>query len=58
MATPEDTPAEVEGQHHRYRGSRIPWFVHLIWLTFWLFAVSYIVIYLFPKMRTELLPPP
>ena len=29
MAAPENTPPEVEAQHHRYRGSKIPWYVHL-----------------------------
>jgi len=58
MATPENTLPETEGQHHRYRGSRIPWFVHLLWLSFWLFALTYIMVWLFPSMRTELLSPP
>lgn len=58
MPAPENTPAEVEGQHHRYRGSKIPWYVHLIWVGFWLFAVGYVIVWLFPKMRTELLSPP
>jgi hypothetical protein len=58
MAAPENTPAEVEGQYHRYRGSKIPWYVHLIWLTFWLIAISYTLAWLLPKMRTELLSPP
>lgn len=58
MAMPENTPAEVEAQHHRYRSHKIPWYVHLIWVTFWLFAISYTIVWLFPKLRTELLAPP
>jgi hypothetical protein len=57
MTTPEQSPPQEE-QHHRYITNRIPWYVHLIWISFWLFAVVYIVRYLFPAIQKELLSPP
>ena len=49
---PEDTPAEVENRFHTYVGNRIPWYVRLIWLCFWVFAVYYVITYLFPDLQT------
>lgn len=47
-----------EGQHHTYEGHGIPWFVRLMWLVFWAFALGYVVNYLLPAMQSELLSPP
>jgi hypothetical protein len=58
MATPEDRPAAVENENHTYAGSRIPWFVHVLWLLFWIFAIGYTLAYLVPALRKELLTPP
>jgi hypothetical protein len=58
MAAPENRPAEVEHQHHRYIGSQVPWYVSLLWILFWAFAIYYVLHYLFPVLRTELLSPP
>lgn len=58
MAAIENRSAEAEHKEHRYIGNQIPWYVHLIWVTFWLFAVIYTLIYLLPALRTELLSPP
>ena len=58
MATVEDRQqhtAEVEHQYHSYTGNRIPWYVRLIWLLFWIFAVYYMVVYVVPTMQVELL---
>jgi len=52
------TAPEVEHQLHNYKTSRIPWFVHLIWISFWIVAVSYIWRYLIPAMRVEIPNPP
>lgn len=54
----EHTPADVEHQYHQYVGNRIPWYVRLIWIGFWCFAVYYVIRYLFPDLQTELLAPP
>ncbi len=49
---------EAEGRHHAYRSSVIPWYVHLIWVTFWILAIVYIFSNLVPKMRVEVFNPP
>jgi hypothetical protein len=63
MAEPDTTPtteidtatADVEGQYHAYEGSRIPWYVRLIWILFWVFAVYYVIKYLFPDLQFQFL---
>ncbi|HVX62198.1 MAG TPA: hypothetical protein VHC19_16390 [Pirellulales bacterium] len=50
--------ADEENQFHSYVGNRIPWYVRLIWIGFWCFAVYYTVRYLFPDLQTELLHAP
>jgi hypothetical protein len=52
------TNAEEERKRLRYRGSHIPWFVHCIWIIFWVIAIGYVLTYLFPAIRTEFLSPP
>ena len=54
MAAPENTPPEIEHQHHNYVGNAIPWYVRAIWIGFWIFAVSYTIRFLFPAMQLEL----
>lgn len=54
MTEPETTSAEAENQYHHYTGNRIPWYVRLMWLFFWIFAVTYTVRFLFPAVRAEL----
>jgi hypothetical protein len=49
---------EAEGRFHTYVGNRIPWYVRLIWLCFWVFAAYYVISYLFPELQTEILNPP
>lgn len=53
---PESTSAETEHQFHNYTGNAIPWYVRLIWIGFWIFAIYYTVQYLFPAVRLELFP--
>ena len=54
MTEVEQNSAEVEGQYHHYTGNRIPWYVRLIWVGFWAFAVYYTIAYMFPAIQTEL----
>ena len=54
MSEVENTTAEVEHQHHHYRSNEIPWYVRLIWIGFWVFAVYYTIRYLFPALQVEL----
>jgi hypothetical protein len=55
---PDEGAAEVEHQYHHYTGNRIPWYVRLLWLLFWVFAIYYALTYLFPALRVELVSPP
>jgi hypothetical protein len=50
--------AEAESQYHNYTGNRIPWYVRLLWLGFWVLAVYYVVSYLVPALSVELAAPP
>ena len=54
----EQTSAKVETRWHSYVGNRIPWYVRLIWILFWVFAVYYTITYLFPKLQVEIFDPP
>lgn len=56
MAEFDRTPIEADDQFHHYRGNVIPWFVRLIWIGFWIFAITYAIRYLLPAVQTELLP--
>jgi hypothetical protein len=47
--------AESEHRYHRYTGTRIPWYVHLMWVLFWTFAVLYVLRWLFPEIQLEFL---
>jgi hypothetical protein len=67
QATPPTTPdsaagdpgsAAREGRFHTYVGARIPWYVRLIWLAFWVFAAVYVIRYLFPALQVEITNPP
>ncbi len=54
---PTEGPTE-EGRWHSYVGHRIPWYVRLIWLMFWVFAIYYTIAFLFPALRVEIITPP
>ena len=58
--TPVDSSSspEAESRFHTYVGNRIPWYVRLIWVCFWVFAIYYVITYLFPDLQTEILNPP
>ncbi len=47
-----------ERQFHRYAGNRIPWYVRAIWICFWCFVIYYLIAYLFPAMKVEVVSPP
>ena len=50
-------PIDVEDQYHHYSGNRIPWYVRLMWLGFWVLAIAYSIRLLFPAVQEELLAP-
>lgn len=54
----DESAADAEHRFHHYTSNRIPWYVRLVWLLFWVFAVYYTLQYLFPAMRIELTSPP
>jgi hypothetical protein len=54
----DDSSANVEARYHNYESSRIPWYVRLVWLLFWVFAVYYTLQNLFPALRIEMTSPP
>lgn len=55
---PDDSSARTENRWHSYVGNRIPWYVRLIWLLFWAFAVYYTITHLFPALQVEIVSPP
>lgn len=57
-AGPEQTSAEQEHAWHFYRGNAIPWYVRMIWIGFWIFAIWYVIQHLFPALQIELISPP
>ena len=57
-STPESATPEQESRFHTYARHVIPWYVRLIWLFFWVFAIGYVVAYFLPAIQTELLTPP
>lgn len=58
MSEVDETTAEAEHQYHYYTGNRIPWYVRLMWLGFWILAIAYAVRLMFPAMQAELFPQP
>jgi hypothetical protein len=50
--------AAAENRFHTYVGNRIPWYVRMIWVCFWIFAIYYVITYLFPDLQNEILSPP
>ncbi len=52
-----DSPT-AEGRFHSYRTNVIPLAVYLIWILFWIGAVYYLVNYMLPALRVELVTPP
>ncbi len=54
----ESGPPEQELRYHTYVSHVIPWYVRLIWVVFWIFAIGYVVVNFLPALQTELLTPP
>ena len=52
MATENDIRSE--GEFHNYTSNSIPWYVRLMWLGFWILAVTYTIRFLFPAVQSEL----
>ena len=54
MSDHERTAIEVDDTYHAYTGNRIPWYVRLMWIGFWAFAIVYTIRFLFPAVQQEL----
>jgi hypothetical protein len=54
----EPTTPENDQRFHDYVGNAIPWYVRVIWIGFWIFAVAYTILYVFPALRVELFQQP
>ena len=48
----ENTSAQAENQHHNYIGNDIPWYVRLLWVGFWVWAIWYVIRYAIPMAKT------
>jgi hypothetical protein len=51
--TPADTTPEQENRYHTYVGSQIPWFLHLMWILFWGYVITYFLVWLIPAILTD-----
>jgi hypothetical protein len=58
MTTPDHRPPELARKHHRFLRPRLPWYIQLIWMAFWLFALAFVVYFLFPALQKQLLSVP
>lgn len=59
MSTDPDSGApENEAKFHTYSSHTIPWYVRLIWVIFWIFAIGYVVQNFLPAIQRDLLTPP
>lgn len=59
MNSPSETDRPVdELRYHTYSSHVIPWYVRVMWLVFWIFAIGYTVSNFLPAIQTELLAPP
>ena len=55
MTKPEPSAnVPTDEQFHNYTSNDIPWYVRLLWLGFWIFAVVYTIRFLFPAVQREL----
>jgi hypothetical protein len=65
VTTPEPEPRlkqkmedGCEEQYHYHHGNQFPWFVHVLWVCFWILAIWYIITYQLPLAKQEFLSPP
>jgi hypothetical protein len=47
LASHPDTPLEGEGGHHAYDANAAPWWLRALWLAFFAFAFTYLMVNLF-----------
>jgi len=49
---------DQDGRQLTYLSNTIPWFVRLMWVVFWIFAVAYAIACFLPAIQKELVTPP
>jgi len=49
---------EIERRYFYYSSHVIPWYVHVLWVSFWVFAIGYLLVYALPMIRVEVASPP
>ena len=57
-STPDSDSPEKEARFHTYSSHVIPWYVRMIWIVFWIFAIGYVVRNFLPAIQSELVSPP
>ncbi len=55
--TNSDSP-EQDLRYHTYLSHVIPWYVRMMWVVFWIFAIAYAISYFIPAFQTEIISPP
>ena len=50
--TTDRASPQEEGRYHTYTTHRIPWYVRLIWVGFWVGAIWYVIKYAIPMAKT------
>lgn len=58
MADVDRPTVQGEDRYHQYSGNTIPWYIHVVWILFWCFAMYYLATYLLPALRVEMVAPP
>ncbi|GIK15750.1 MAG: hypothetical protein FLDDKLPJ_03090 [Phycisphaerae bacterium] len=48
----EPSAAAEDRQYHTYTTHRIPWYVRLMWVAFWVAMIWYILAYAVPAAKT------
>jgi hypothetical protein len=51
MSDVKSSSLNEERQHLRYRGNKIPLFVRLIWIGYWVFAIYYAIQFFLPALQ-------
>ena len=54
----QPSTAGDEVRHLTYTSNAIPWFVRLMWVVFWIFAIGYAISFFLPAIQKELVTPP
>lgn len=58
IAESKEGAPQQELKFHTYVSHVIPWYVRLMWLVFWIFAIGYAVANFLPAIQRELISPP